>query len=230
MKTFIADIIPKIRQYSQKLDNLTLLTNQHWVVVDELKDSKYVYIFRSNNELLISQNGKVEKGKWEYLGNNSLLIDKKDESYLFRHGFFDDTVLALKIDGKDEYAFLVNEGEFGQEVNSLETVFNFLENRYLNAIKLGTLQLSFPDEFNEKEANEEFTFRVVKEKQYWDIFKGTCIQIFIDYNNGEFNGDIIFIKNKKSYGYFYGTGWKIIEDRAECIREYFKFLRKSKIV
>lgn len=63
MKTFVADIIPRIQRYSQKIDNLTLLTNQHWVVLDELGQSKTVYIFRNTNELLISTNGKVEKAK-----------------------------------------------------------------------------------------------------------------------------------------------------------------------
>ena len=76
--------------------------------MDEIDKTKNVYIFRKNNELLISSNGEVEKGRWEYLGNNSLLIDKKDKSYLFKHGFFDENVLALKIDGREEYAFLVN--------------------------------------------------------------------------------------------------------------------------
>jgi hypothetical protein len=66
MKTYISDIIPKIQKFSQKLDNLTLLTNQHWVVIDNVENEKNVYIFRQNNELLISQNGKVEKAKWEY--------------------------------------------------------------------------------------------------------------------------------------------------------------------
>lgn len=99
MKTFVADIIPKIQKYSQKLDNLTLLTNQHWIVLDELVQSKTVYIFRQTKELLISTNGKVEKANWEYLGQNSILIDIKEQSYLFRHGFFDENVLALKIDG-----------------------------------------------------------------------------------------------------------------------------------
>ena len=81
MKTYISDIIPKIQRYSQKLDNLTLLTNQHGVVIDGIQDSKNVYIFRENKELLISCNGKVEKGKWEYLGSNSLLIDSREDSF-----------------------------------------------------------------------------------------------------------------------------------------------------
>lgn len=133
MQTFIADIIPKLQKFSQKLDDLTLLTNQHWVVLDELTKAKNVYIFRSNNELLISSNGKVEKGRWEYLGNNSLLIDRKDESFLFKHGFFDENVMALKIDGKEEYAILVNESRFNGELNSLDKVTDFLSTKYLSS-------------------------------------------------------------------------------------------------
>src|SRR5690606_20627419 len=100
-------------------------------VVDEMANSKNVYIFRTNNELLISQNGKVEKAKWEYLGNNSLLIDKKEESYLFKHGFLDENILALKVDSKDEYAFLVNENKYNVELNSINKIADFLTKTYL---------------------------------------------------------------------------------------------------
>lgn len=131
MKTFISDLIPKLQRFSQKLDNLNLLTNQHWVVIDDISNNKNVYIFRANNDLLIYQNGKVEKAKWEYLGNNALLIDKKDESYLFKHGFFDENILALKVDSKDEYAFLINENKYDGELNSLEKVIDFLTKKYI---------------------------------------------------------------------------------------------------
>ncbi|MBE0662826.1 MAG: hypothetical protein IH597_10175 [Bacteroidales bacterium] len=136
MRTYIATLIPRIRKFSEKLDNLTLLTNQHWVVIDELRNSKLVYIFRANYDLLIAQDGKVEKGKWEYLGNNSLLIERKNESFLFRHGFFDSNVLALKVDGKDEFAFLVNENKYGGDLNSIEKVLEFLEQKYLKIIEI----------------------------------------------------------------------------------------------
>lgn len=131
MKTYISDIIPKIQRFSQKLDNLTLLTNQQWVVIDGIDDVKSVYIFRQNNDLLISLNGIVEKAKWEYLGNNSLLIDRKNESYLFKHGFFDENILALKIDSRNEYAFLVNESRYDKELNSLESIVEFLNRVYI---------------------------------------------------------------------------------------------------
>jgi hypothetical protein len=161
MKTYLADIIPKINRYSEKLDNLTLITNQHWVVLDELRNSKFVYIFRSNYELLISQNGKVEKGKWEYLGNNSLLIERKDESYLFRHGFFDSNILALKVDGKDEFAFLVNENNYGGDLNSIEKVLDFLERKYLKMIPQNQIEL--PNNIYKFQEVEEKTLNLEKD-------------------------------------------------------------------
>lgn len=132
MQTFLADIFPKIQRYSQKLDNLTLLTNQHWVSIDNIVDNKTVYIFRNNNELLISTNGKVEKAKWEYIGNKSLLIEKTNESYLFKHGFFDENILALKVDSSNEFAVFVNENNFHGDLNSIDKVLRFLQERYLD--------------------------------------------------------------------------------------------------
>ena len=41
MKTFIADIFPKIQNYSQKLDDLTILANKHWVSIDNITTTHY---------------------------------------------------------------------------------------------------------------------------------------------------------------------------------------------
>jgi hypothetical protein len=150
MKTFIADIFSKLQNYSQKLDNLTLLTNQHWVSIDEITSSKTVYVFRSNNELLISTNGRVEKAKWDYLGNRSLLIDKADESYLFKHGFFDENILALKVDSKNEYAVFVNENKYDGDLNSLEKVLNFLNINYLEPTLKANIKNSTSHKFKDK--------------------------------------------------------------------------------
>lgn len=140
MKTFLSDIFPKIQRFSEKLDNLTLLTNQHWVSIDNISSNKTVYIFRSNNELLVSTNGKVEKANWEYLGNKSLLIDKKTDSYLFKHGFFDENILALKVDSSEEYAVFVNENKYDGELNSIERVLEFLRRKYLEPYIKSTIE------------------------------------------------------------------------------------------
>lgn len=132
MKYFILDIIPKIKSFSKKLDEVALLTNQNWVSINEIKNSKTVYIFRTSKQLIISENGKIEKGAtWEYIGNNTLVIDRKNESYLFKHGFLDETILAIKVDGLNEYAVFVNETKYGKEVNDINDLIIFLERKYL---------------------------------------------------------------------------------------------------
>lgn len=192
MKTYISDIIPKIQRFSEKLENLTLLTNQHWVVIDEIENSKNVYIFRGNNELLISSNGNVERGKWEYLGNNSLLIDRKENSYLFKQGFFDQNILVLKIDGKEEYAFLVNETRFDKELNSMDNIIEFLHKNY-----------------NDKSINPKFDtrsssilkytspkYKIHKSREEYSIFSGTTEIYDIEFEDGE-SGTIYCHKNAK---------------------------------
>ena len=188
MQTYISDIIPKIQRFSQKLDNLTLLTNQHWVVIDEIDNSKNVYIFRQNNELLISQNGKVEKAKWEYLGNNSLLIDKKDNSYLFKHGFFDENILALKIDNQNEYAFLINENRFDGELNSLEKVIQFLTKKYIEpSIKNKIYEMSGYSDANKP--NSKKNIRLLKTD------KG-ILEIRSRLDRGYTYGDLVFLNGE----------------------------------
>ncbi|MBS1979219.1 MAG: hypothetical protein JST46_17740 [Bacteroidetes bacterium] len=107
------------------MDDVTVLTNQHWVLIENIEKEKRVYLFRPNDELLISINGKIVKGKWEYVGNKSLLIDHCDQAFLFKLGFFDENLLALKIDSKDEYALFVNENQYKGDINSSAKVIDF---------------------------------------------------------------------------------------------------------
>lgn len=173
MLYYLLDIIPKIQAYSKKLDDTSILTNQHWVSVNEIENSKTVYIFRQNEQLLISENGKIERGKWEYIGSNSLIIDRQTESFLFKHGFLDDSILALKVDGTDTYALFINETKYGKEINNLKDVVSFLKNRYLKTVegeclhrsnlndnRVGSIQLTNGD---------ELTFYSIEENQTYII-------------------------------------------------------------
>ena len=77
MKTYISDIIPKIQRFSQKLDNLTLLTNQHWVVIDDIMNK---LAFRQKNVLRTSferKNISYLVRKVEDKGLNYAEIDDK---------------------------------------------------------------------------------------------------------------------------------------------------------
>jgi hypothetical protein len=130
MKTYVADFIPRFKKFSKELDNMTLLINQHWVMVDEITSTKTVYIFQRNNRLLLSQDGKVEKAEWEMIDPSNVLVTVGEESFMFKHGFLDDNVLALKLDGKGEYALFFNENKADIELNGLGSILGFLSDKY----------------------------------------------------------------------------------------------------
>jgi hypothetical protein len=133
MKTYLSELIPRLQRFSKELDDKTLLTSQHWILIDDETDAKTVYIFRPNSELLIATNGNVHKATWEYLGQNSILINDNDGSHLFRHGFLDEKILALCLDGTRAYAFMVNEKYYDTNINSSKKISDFLQNNYLPA-------------------------------------------------------------------------------------------------
>jgi hypothetical protein len=233
VRTYISDIIPRIQKFSQKLDNLTLLTNQHWVVIDEIDNNKNVYIFRQNNELLISQNGKVEKAKWEYLGNNSILIDRNSESYLFKHGFFDENILALKIDSKDEYVFLVNETKFEVELNSSYAVFDFLKKKYIdkNITKLNSLSIE-----SEKLKILELmpNHKKIKVSENKSLLGNITKKYIIEFENG-MSGEIYVENDNESY-ILEKNSWNLLNTKLVyinieyCINALYYFLKTDNIL
>jgi len=108
------------------------LTNKNWVLLSDEADKKVVYIFSDKDNLLrIAENGRIRKGKWDYLGNNSLELDVDNEPMLFKHAFLDEQLLALKLDGTEEYALLVNEPHYDNFLNTIQKLNSFLEDTYL---------------------------------------------------------------------------------------------------
>lgn len=226
MRTFIADIIPKIQRFSQRLDDLTKLTDQHWVALGDLNQIKRVFIFRANNQLLISDNGIVEKGSWEYLGNQSLLLDTKTESYLLKHGFFDENVIALKLDSTDNYAFFVNETKYNGELNNIGDVLKFLENKYLknngNSRGLGSTQKGTIDE------NENYGYTIISETEKYALLWGNFIEYKIEFSDGR-NGEVYkggnsgkFFFMDNIFGITYATNFELV------VHEYHLYLRQKK--
>lgn len=208
MKTYIADIIPKIQRFSQKLDDLTRLTNQHWVSLGDINQSKRVYIFRNNNQLIISDNGIVEKGNWEYLGNQSILMETKERSYLLKHGFFDENVIALKLDSTNNYAFFINETKYHNELNNIEDILRFLEKKYLKNNPTGGLGGNTTSSISEE--NYKFGYEVINEIENYDLVWGNHLAIEIKFLSGKM--DYVY-KGKTTDKYFY---FDVINGKIYC--------------
>ncbi len=226
MKTYVADIIPKLQRFSQRLDELTRLTNQHWVVIDETTQAKTVYIFRENGELLISTNGIVSKAKWEYLGHNSLLIEHKEGSYLFKQGFFDDNVIALKLDSTNSYAFFVNETKYHKDLNKIEDVLKFLETKYLN--NNSPIQLGSATGLRNKRQDFKFEYIILKETKEYYITWGKHTKYVIEFING-FVANLYRGKNSGQYFYLHQTfGQMYFQNFDDAVYKLFLYVHNIK--
>jgi len=110
MVLYLQNLIPRLRQYSDTLARKELFLEKPWVMLDE-KGNHQKYIFKGNGELVMSLNGAVSMGRWEYLAAaKSLLIDRIEDKILLNQTFIDPGVMILNQDGASrEYFILSNE-------------------------------------------------------------------------------------------------------------------------
>lgn len=110
MRRYVNSILPRLKEFSATLDRKEIFIEVPWVIIDEnLNQQKY--IFKRDGVLIMSLNGQVTTGAWEYLfAAKSLLIDRVKDKILLNQDFIDPAVMILKKDGsKDENLILANE-------------------------------------------------------------------------------------------------------------------------
>jgi len=220
MKTFLQEIIPKIKQYSKKLDNLSILTDKNWICLDELLNTKSTVIFRSNRQLIISQNGIVEKGEWDYINNSSLLLETKTISFLLKFEFIDEYFIALKRDSSDNFLVFINESKFDFEINNLSDLKRNLEQRY-------SMFLNGPKTFQITIGGQKIEYKIQEEKLITQWFGSNIIESNIAFNNGK-NGKIYFIQDENIFYYEDWIGTKIYNVNFEVLLK--QMLQENKLI
>lgn len=130
MKTYLLNAVQRLKNYSQKLDAQAILYDKSWEVFNESGD-KELMIFRTNNELLISRNGIIQKGKWELLDISNLIIDVGEKSYLLNAAYIEDQFLALKLDGTEQYMVMIETDMKNRfSLNTVKSIEGYLDDRY----------------------------------------------------------------------------------------------------
>ena len=130
MKTFLLSKVKRLKKYSQELDAKAVLYDKSWEVFNETGD-KELMIFRPTQELLISRNGILQKGKWELLDIANIIIDVGEVSYLLNASYIEDEFLALRLDGTERYMVMIEvdlKNRFS--LNSIKSIEGYLDNRY----------------------------------------------------------------------------------------------------
>ena len=143
MKTYILDSINRIKRLGENLDAKTILCNKSWQIFNDTGE-KELYIFQDNGDILLSTNGIVSQGKWQYISaNKSILISVKENSYMLHPSFSINNIMAMNLDGTERYMLMIEEQSLlALQLKSLEDL-----NQYL---------LSIENEDERKEKDKEY--------------------------------------------------------------------------
>jgi hypothetical protein len=184
------------------------------VLLNEVANTKTIFIFRTDKKLLISENGIVSKGSWEYLGHNSLLFETNKQTLLLKHSFADEHVMAFKIDGTDGFLFLRNAAKFDEEIYSIERVVKFLENKYC---KNDLLNNSFS-----LNSHGIPVYSETSKKRIFNFTLGRHDKIYIFFADGISGSLFKGYATKRYFFYHSKLGKKYCYDKDECISELYK--------
>jgi hypothetical protein len=109
MIDYLTSLLPRLQQFSKSLNDTAIFADVPWAFIDG-DGERVTYIFRRNNELLVSKHGEVTTGHWEYLAAmQSLLIEHANRKRMYNQGFVDNVVMALRKDGTNELFLLANQ-------------------------------------------------------------------------------------------------------------------------
>lgn len=173
MKTYLLDILNKYNRFSESLDVKTILCNKSWLAFNDTGD-KELYIFQENGSLIVSINGKVTNGTWQYISTNkSIILSFKGQAYMLHPSFFDKTIFALQQDGTNRYVFMIDEQQSQsfqpKSLTELSAYFKNIERKKVEAeqqrIRIALAQQKAQQKQIEEEQRQQEQYRIEQEKR-----------------------------------------------------------------
>ena len=128
------DLISKNYNHLKKTTEIklakTFLIGANWILLSDEENDEIIYIFRSNNDLVLSNNGFVEMQRYEFItDNNSLLItNKQNVTELFNIINIKDDLLIIKRKSNNTFLFFLNNTKVKDYVK--KELLNNLKNSY----------------------------------------------------------------------------------------------------
>ena len=130
MKDILKYYAKILTAYTLTLKKTEILIDKPWALIDDDGQLQKL-IFRRNNRLILSKNGAVIEGTWEYIPEaKALLINRGADKILLKEQFIDDNVLIMKKDGtENDFYALANEN----------TIIDYNVPQYLNSLRCKNL-------------------------------------------------------------------------------------------
>ena len=194
MKTYLNSIVKQLRNHSLSLNKTSILVDKPWALIDEEFEMQKL-IFRRNKSLILSKNGRVQEGKWDYFPEaKALLIDRIDDKILCNEAFVDEGVMILKLDGtEDRFFIFANENvipdlDVNRYLKELKRQkLNILEKKITDGriieVQMGSAYF-YPEEGNlvtiDSEPIADGKYQLVETPQYYEIKQGRIFKILTE--------------------------------------------------
>ncbi|WP_194768798.1 hypothetical protein [Tamlana sp. I1] len=106
MFEYLKFLFTKLKSFDDKLSNIALLQEKFWIRINDNNFSEK-WFFRNNGELIISINGNIIDGRYEYLNQGNLILEYEKIKILLNQNFIYKDILLLKkgSNESDFYAF-----------------------------------------------------------------------------------------------------------------------------
>ena len=112
MDQYIKNLLPRLKQYGQKLNKIESFVDKTWVLFEPGK-SFQTFRFQRSGKLLITVSGLVEEHLWEYLAPDGLYIKKSEpKGIMYRQAFLLDSLFIMQVEGTEfEPVLFYNEAD-----------------------------------------------------------------------------------------------------------------------
>jgi hypothetical protein len=218
MNLYLKSIVNQLRNYSATLDKTSILIDKPWALIDEEFEMQKL-IFKKDKELILSKNGQVQIGKWDYFPEaKSLLIERNSDKILCNEAFIDKGVMVLRLDGTDSRFFILANENVVPDLDAnrylKELRYQKLKIAETNLIDGKILEVQREDGWHqprignpvtvEAETIEDGKYQLAKQNQYFEIKKGRIFKILTETKYTNPSGQEISIQQQDNWKIKYG--------------------------
>ena len=133
MNIYLKSIVRQLKNHSATLERTSIFLDKPWALIDDELEMQKL-IFKGNKELILSKNGQVQMGKWDYFPEaKSILIDRgNNDRILCNEAFIDKGVMILRKDGTENNFFILANENVVPDLDA---------NRYLKELRFQKLKI-----------------------------------------------------------------------------------------
>ena len=171
MKTYLFDTINRYKRFSEELDVQTAICNKSWWVFND-SGEKELYIFNPDGKLDVIYSGRVTEGSWRYVSaNKSIIVSANSESFMLDPAFVDNAIFALKLNGTDQYVFMIDENNTASFVPSTyKELMGYFDEKLNRAIAIEEAKVKAERKRLEEEHKQREQERIRLEEQRLDLY------------------------------------------------------------